>query len=215
MEKNLYPFLMKDNLRKRSPLPRDHIFILTRTHWLIPAQTIAVAVFLFTTLFFSSFLGFLSFSPSPALFIISSLLLCMFALMFTVKVLADWYFHFYVITDRKIAEVCYLPLSTHYVNEVMLDRVKCTEVDVRTEGLLHQLLNIGSVTVTFDRPTHEDAFMFWYIGNAQEIGSRLTGQFVHLQPQETQAQDTTVFHRLTDNARRYYTTEEIMPGLQI
>lgn len=60
----------------------------------------------------------------------------------------------------------------------MLDRVKCTEVDISSNGVLNQLLRIGDVIVTFDRPTqHRDSFIFQNVSNANSIREILSDYF--------------------------------------
>ncbi len=210
MELTKTPAIMQEKKKEMFHLPREQIKIFTRPHWLIPAQTIAIAIVLSIVFLSASFAGFIYIFSSPSLFIVVTLLILVITLALIVKILADWYFHFYLITSRKISEICYLPLSTHYVNEVLLDRVKCTEVDVRTDGIVKQLLNIGSVTVTFDRPTHQEAFVFWNVGNAKEIGFLLSGKSA-----EASSEERTIYYRPADNDRRYYTADEITPGFSI
>lgn len=210
MELTKKPALMQENSKEMFHIPREQVKVFTRPHWLIPTQTIIITVLLSFVFLSVSFTGLIYIFSSPFLFAVTTLLIIMITLALIVKILADWYFHFYLITNRKISEVCYLPLSTHYVNEVLLDRVKCTEVDVRTDGIIKQLLNIGSVTVTFDRPTHQEAFVFWNVGNAKEIGYLLSGK-----PMEAGSEERTIYYRPLDNDKRYYAADEIMPGLSI
>jgi hypothetical protein len=77
-----------------------------------------------------------------------------------IRSVVDWYFNLYVVTNRKIIEVSYKPLASRVTNEVLLDQVKCTEIDTKVGGMLNELLDIGDVIVTFDRPTHQEEFIF-------------------------------------------------------
>lgn len=90
------------------------------------------------------------------------------------KHITEWNFHWYVITNRKILEVCYAPLGTYFVNDILLDQVKATEIDVRAGGLLNELLDMGDINITFDRPTKQEGFMLHNIRSARQLGMFLT-----------------------------------------
>ncbi len=91
----------------------------------------------------------------------------------------DWYFNVYVVTSRKIIEVSYSPLSSHTINQVLLDQVRCTEIDTKIEGILNDVLDIGNVVITFDRPTHQEEFAFEYVKNPREIEKYLQSTVCH------------------------------------
>jgi hypothetical protein len=209
------PIQQPEKIKALSPFPFEKIRVFTRAHWLIPAQSVTYTISFFVLL--TSLAGITSYYlSSPLSFIVAALLLLSSALVIAVKIIADWYFHFYIITTRRISEVSYMPMSTYTVNEVMLDRVKCTEVDIVTEGFFRQIFDIGSVVATFDRPTHKEAFVFANIAHAGDIGALLTGQ--HEEDKQavvvSQQTDQTVWHK-QDSGRGYYTTEEIFPGVQL
>lgn len=56
----------------------------------------------------------------------------------------------------------------------MLDRVRCTEIDVKTNGILNEMFDIGTITLTFDRPTHREEFMLEDIKRPHQIGNYLS-----------------------------------------
>lgn len=87
----------------------------------------------------------------------------------------DWYYHIYIVTNKKILEVNYAPLFSHEINEVLLEQVRCTEIDIRAHGILSQLLDTGDVVLTFDRPTHQEELALTYIKNPKELGVLLSG----------------------------------------
>jgi hypothetical protein len=159
-------------------LPGEQLLLFTRMHWLAPVQTIIITAFTGLFLCLGVVALFTTVFPLPALLIISIPFILLISLTVIVRSITSWYFHVYIVTTRRIAEVCYLPLVTHYVNEILLDQVNCTEVDVRRDGLIQHILDIGSVDVTFDRPTHQDEFRFENVGGARGIGSLLTNQFI-------------------------------------
>ncbi|MBI4092132.1 MAG: hypothetical protein HY427_02945 [Candidatus Levybacteria bacterium] len=90
-----------------------------------------------------------------------------------IRSIIDWYFSFYIATNRKIIEVSYRPLSSREVNEVLLDQVKCTEIDSKVGGAINEFLDIGDVIVTFDRPTHQEEFVFENVPDPKKIETHL------------------------------------------
>ena len=85
----------------------------------------------------------------------------------------SWYFHVYAITERRILEISYRPLSSEFVNNVLLDQVRCTEIVARTDGLLNHILDMGSLLICFDMPTHEDEIQFFHIASPHQAGKRV------------------------------------------
>lgn len=138
---------------------------------IIPAFfTILLASIISTTalLLYSRFLF------SIPLFIVTVLIIISATLTTISKIMVDWYFHFYVLTTRKILEVWYTPLSALVMNGILLDRVNCTEIDVQTHGLLGELIDLGDIVISFDRPTHQEQFIFKDIHGCNRLGVFLT-----------------------------------------
>lgn len=160
------------------PSLNDRILIFTRSH----------IFYLSLKIFFNSVIGFIlalvaGFSltvsyPSFIMLIFSETLILTFIMTLNVNEFINWYFHFYLVTKRKIVEVWNTPFGKYFINEIMLDRVKCTEVDISSNGFINQVLRIGDVIVTFDRPTqHRDSFVFHNIANANSIREILSDYF--------------------------------------
>ncbi len=160
------------------PSLNDRILIFTRSH----------VFYLWVKLIFNSICGltlsvilgvlFTLSYPSFPMLIFSETLIITFFLTLSANEFINWYFHFYLVTKRKIVEVWNTPFGKYFINEIMLDRVKCTEVDISSNGVLNQLLRIGDVTVTFDRPTqHRDSFIFQNVSNANSIREILSDYF--------------------------------------
>ena len=97
---------------------------------------------------------------------------------FITKVIIDWYFHLYILTSKKILEVWYTPLASHVVNDILLDKVSCTEIDSRVHGFLNELLDVGDVVITFDRPTHQEEFVLSDIEQCDKVGKFMTQQLI-------------------------------------
>ncbi len=156
-------------------LPGEELIFAQRKHWL----TFATPIFM---------LSIMGIAASIALIIASSmfinylfllfpafLLMSVFILSVALRSIIDWYFNIYIVTNKKIMEISYSPLSSQQINEVLLDQVKCTEIDTKTEGFLNDILDIGHVIVTFDRPTHQEEFVFDYMESPRKIEAYLEG----------------------------------------
>ncbi len=105
------------------------------------------------------------------------------SLFLITKVIIDWYFHIYIVTNRRILEIQYRPFFSQDINDVLLDQVRCTEIDVQIHGYIHGLMDVGDVIVTFDRPTHQQEFVLHDIKSPRKIGT-LLGHMLNT-PKET------------------------------
>ena len=139
---------------------------------------VGMLILINTLLLISGYAIFQQFFSSWVLFIITGLLLISATISIITKLIIDWYFHIYILTNRKILEFRYTPLTSYIVNDIMLDRVYCTEVDFQTNGLLHDLIDMGDIMITFDRPTHQEEFVLRDIHACQEVGVFLTQQLM-------------------------------------
>lgn len=169
---------LKDRFAKRFlTLEGEQLICSTRQHWftLIPFFIGNLLLTLFVIVIAFSF-----YFVAPIYFPIALLLTLIFLMIIAeilIKDLVEWYFHFYIITNRKILEVTYKPLSSRAINEVLLDQVRCTEVDVEMRGTVSEILNIGNVVLTFDRPTHEETFTIKRIKEPRKIAMHLGDSF--------------------------------------
>jgi hypothetical protein len=169
---------LKDRFAKRFlTLDGEQLIYSTRQHWFTLLPSFALNV-LFVIFVFLIVISLYTLAPD---YFLSSLLLALILLTIIaeifIKELVEWYFHFYIITNRKIVEVTYKPLNSRAINEVLLDQVRCTEVDVEMRGMLSEVLNIGSVILTFDRPTHEETFTIKKIKGPRRIAMHLGDSF--------------------------------------
>lgn len=158
-------------------LPGEEIILVQRKHPLVFILPVSVAlIFGIISLIGSVFLLPLV-SPYSYLLISGILAVLMFISTVIIKSIIDWYFNFYIATNRKIIEVSYRPLSSREVNEVLLDQVRCTEIDSRVGGVINEFLDIGDVIVTFDRPTHQEEFIFESVPDPKKIETHLENAF--------------------------------------
>lgn len=90
-----------------------------------------------------------------------------------------WSLHLYVATSKQLIEIHYNPLFSHVVNSVLLEQIRCTEIDVDMFGIVPELIGIGNVILTFDRPTHKEEFVLKGIRSPRRIANILSTQIYH------------------------------------
>ena len=166
-------------------LKDERLLLVKRQHPVVMITPILLTGLL--TIFFISGAYFLfeQFLLSNSLFFVTMLLLISIALSLITKTIIDWYFHVFILTNRKILELRYTPLTSYLVNDVMLDRVSCTEVDVQTNGFLNELMDMGDVILTFDRPTHREEFVLNDVQGPHGLAIFLTQQLLDVKQPET------------------------------
>lgn len=155
-------------------LPQEELSISIREHWVV--LLLPITSTLFMGVFFISigylFLGVVL--QSPLLLASLMLLTLILVSIAMLKILIDWYFHFYLLTNRKILEISYLPPFSKLVNSILLEQVRCTEIDVKTDGVINGILDMGDISITFDRPTHQEEFVIKNVKNPQKVGAFLS-----------------------------------------
>lgn len=157
-------------------LEGEKLLLVRRRHFYVLIFPIFFTIFLSITFSAGLFMLFSSLMHSLGLFIVTFLLSISLSISLISYSIVNWYFHLYILTNRKILEVWYTPLSSHAVNDIFLDSVKCTEVDTSSTGFIHELMDMGDLRLTFDRPTHQEEFVLRDIKNYDEIGKFLSQQ---------------------------------------
>lgn len=64
------------------------------------------------------------------------------------------------------------------MNDILLDKVNCTEIDLRRTGFVNELIDMGDVAITFDRPTRQEEFVLKDIESSYRLGIFLTKQLL-------------------------------------
>ncbi len=147
---------------------REHpILLLFRILKIVPLGGF-IALFTPITVYF--FLK--SFALSLEIFLLITAASCAYA----IKEIVHWYFHLYLITNRKITEIRYNPLSSESTNSILLDQLRCTEIDADLRGFVSEIFDIGNVTITFDRPTHQETFTLVNIRSPRKIANALSSK---------------------------------------
>lgn len=150
--------------------PEEKLLVVKRKHWftLLPSLAFTsffsfiaiIAAYIVFLLFFSAFMTFIS--------VITTVFVLYISLI--AKTIIDWHYHLYVVTTRKIIEVIHSPLFFYSVNGILLYQVRCTEIDVQVNGILKEYLDMGDVSITFDRPTHQEEFVLTDIQDPKATG---------------------------------------------
>ena len=188
---------------------KEEILLRKRQHWLVLIMPmffltiIAVVVSLFLY-----YLFILKISQI-GLFISSTFVVILITGSAIAKLLVDWHCHFYILTTNRILEVCYKPLFSNYINNVILNQVKSTEIDIEKAGIINQLLDMGNVIVTFDRPTHQEEFRLMNIKNPKEIGFLMSDV---LDIEKPDMMSSPMWYKSKNEENRFRITEEIFPG---
>ena len=188
-------------------LKGEELLLVKRRHPFVVLTPIIV-IFCLTVFFISSaFVLFQDIFYSPSLFYVTMLLLISIAISLCTKTIVDWYFHMYILTSRKILELCYTPLTSYIVNDIMLDRVNCTEVDLQSNGFFNEIIDMGDICITFDRPTRREEFILKDIRGSHELATYLTQQLLD-GPLQTSAnilqQQNTIWFRQHSASTRSY-----------
>ena len=194
-------------LDKILTLPQERVLVAKRQHWLTLATPVFSVVSISLLFAFSSFYLFIIAFFSPLVFISSIATIFLLASSLATKSVVDWYFHMYVITNRKILEVCYVPMFSHTLCDVLLDQVRCTEIDVKINGIFNELFNNGDIIVSFDRPTHQEEFTIKSIEGPNEIGRILGHAFASVVREDSD----TLWYRLKDK-QNFGMIKEIFPN---
>ena len=163
-------------------LSGERLLLVTRKHVFILLAPMIVTLVLLSLLTAIAYVLFIHFFFSLSFFISTLLILVSLGISAITKIIIDWYFHLYVVTSRKILEVWYTPLSSLVVSDILLDRVNCTEIDVQTHGILGEMIDIGDIAITFDRPTHREEFVLKDILGCHRMGIFLTQRLLDQVP---------------------------------
>lgn len=185
----------------------ERLLVATRQHGLILAYSLFITITLgvIFLLFASIFLFLLH---SLILFIASSFVIIILILNAVLKNVVDWYFHLYIVTSRKIIDASYAPLFSHALNEVILEQVRCTEIDIQMGGVINEIIDMGDVMITFDRPTHQEEFVLANIKNPKKVGIFLGDVLDIMKRPQTEIN----WYRAKNKSHGFSFIEEIFPS---
>lgn len=163
-------FITPELCQRFVTLPGERLIVGKRQHWFVLVAPLFIT-FLFSLLVISlAAFFFLGNAADPTLFVITLFLIVISATSIISKLIADWYYHLYIVTTKRILEVSCAPLFSHSINDVLLDQVRITEVDVKIKGFINELLDMGDVLIEFDRPSHDKMFIIANIKDPSNTG---------------------------------------------
>lgn len=180
MENNACPIIDGECSRFLT-LPQEKLIVAKREYWLTAVIPIIATMLFAALLVLFSYVLFMWGLHSLLLFTAGTLVIINSAIGVATKIFIHWYFHMYIVTSRKLLEINYSPLDTLVENEVLLDQVRCTEVDMQRGGFIHEILDFGTVRITFDRPTHQQEFVLSNIKSHRKIGVLLSNMLVEFE----------------------------------
>jgi hypothetical protein len=154
-------------------LPKEELILVQRKHWDTFVFPIIATVIAGIILVIGCIMVYSFTNKYPLLLLLTTFSIAVFVSTLAIRSISDWYFNFYIVTNKKIIEVSFRPMLSREINAVLLDQVKCTEIDTKIDGLLNDLLDIGDVVITFDRPTHQEEFRFTHVHDPKKIENYL------------------------------------------
>lgn len=164
--------MVEQDASKFATLPDEKVLVVKREHWSTLVPQLGINLLLCVVFIAGAVTLYLTYS-SIITFIIITCATLLFALHITAKTVVEWSFHLYIVTTRKLLELRHSPVASSAVDDVILDQVRCTEVDSHTHGILEQIMDVGDIDITFDRPTHQQEFNIRHIEHYQKVGSLL------------------------------------------
>lgn len=180
--------LSEDQVGKFKLFADEELIFACREHWLpmilriVKFSLIGLILAVMTSFFFVIVV------QSTNLAISSFILMVLIAGLVVMREFIHWSFHIYIATTKQIIEIHYNPLLSHSVNSVLLDQIRCTEIDVAMYGIIPELIGIGNVELTFDRPTHKEQFVIRGIRSPRAVASLLSAQIHQTLPNVTFSQ---------------------------
>src|SRR3989344_8370436 len=186
----------------------EKVLFRKRQHWLVLVIPIFLSVVIAIAVSSFPYYLFVLRTSQIDLFISSALIVISITSSVIAKILIDWHYHFYILTTNRMLEVCYKPLFSNYINNVILNQVKSTEIDIEITGIINQLLDMGNVIITFDRPTHQEEFRLMNIKDPKEIGFLMSDA---LDIEKPDMMDTPIWYKSKNEDHRFKITEEIFP----
>jgi len=202
----------QNNINSLFLLPEETPVLTTKQHTISSIPQVIIACILGIGAIFVSLSIGAYVHASGLLIMLTAGMLIMLTLGLIAKVLIDWHFHFYLVTNRRILEIVYKPFFSQDVNDVLLDQVRCTEIDIKIHGYIHGLIDVGDIIITFDRPTHQQEFVLHNIKSPRKNGTLLG----HLLNTPTDSQQTkNVWYQEFGKASTYAFTKDLIPKQKI
>jgi hypothetical protein len=188
-------------------LPGEKTILHKRQHIFAVIIPIIIAVVLCVGTMIGLFVGFVMLYPAFHFLLISWGITIALTLSLVAKTIIDWYLHMYLVTNRRILEIQYKPFFSQDVNDVLLDQVRCTEIDIKIHGYIHGLIDVGDIIITFDRPTHQQEFVIHDIKSPRKVGT-LLGHLLNT-PKNMMDNQQSWNNNARGNRREYMFSEDV------
>jgi hypothetical protein len=188
----------------------EKVFFAIRQHWLVLISSFVTTPLVCVAILFPSYFLTIWLINDVILFLLFSLLMASLCSTIILKSVIHWYFHVYIVTNHKLMEISYKPFFSEGVNEILLDLVRCTEIDIHTDGIINQLFDKGNVSITFDRPTHEEGFFLKDIQTPRKIGAILS-EILNPQHETPKIEKKQAWLKTKDKDPEFIYIEDLVP----
>lgn len=155
----------------------EALILAQRKHWITALKPIANTFFLGALFEVIIYIGLYMYFSSIPLFITMSLLIVTIAVSRIVKVIIEWYCHLYIITNRRIMEICHVPFSSYHVNDLLLDQMRVVEIDIDVGTIFNELVGKGHVIILLDQYAHTNTFTLYDVPEPRKTATYLTQIF--------------------------------------
>jgi hypothetical protein len=157
--------------------PEERLILATRQHRFYVIFPIIILAVISISLLMALIVFMLAQIYSVYTFVSLFMLLTVLTIALVIKVISDWYYHFYIVTSRKIVEITCNPLFSHIINGVLLDQVRIVEIDAHIDGFINDIFDMGSVEIDFDTMSHKASFALHGIEEPNETSRLLSHSF--------------------------------------
>ncbi len=170
-------FIQSAEVKHFITLNGEELILAQRKHWIVTLNPILNTVFI--ALLAEIFLygtSILYFSLA-SLFITISLLIVTISVSRIVKVIIGWYCHLYIVTNKRIMEICHVPFSSYHVNDLLLDQMRVVEIDMDVGTVFNELTGKGDVIILLDQYAHQHTFTLRDVPQPRKTAMYLTQIF--------------------------------------
>ena len=169
--------ISQDEVQNFITLNDEKLILAQRKHWIIALKPIVNSVFLALLLEIALYVGLFMYLSLFSLFITVSLLIITITVSRFVKVIIEWYCHLYIITNRRVMEICHVPFSSYHVNDLLLDQMRVVEIDIEVGTIFNQIVGKGDVNILLDQYAHTNTFTLHDVPNPRNTATYLTQIF--------------------------------------
>lgn len=166
-------------------LSDEKVLLIQREHWIVlvvPALiNILMLVVLFALVcFVFLYANLLPFQLTPFVFLYLFLLIISFLGVMAHYIFMQWYYQYYIITNKRIAHIHFFRVGGFFFEELFFSRLKEKEVKRSASNFIYDLFNIHDVIVAYDAFEKDTGFTFVFKtpANAEQIEA-LLGEIIN------------------------------------